>query len=116
MIELTDITKGLKTCKNLVKSEVNGMNKQELIEQVGKPFHSWTRVEAEYLIKLCAKHYHEQVIEAVEKLDELDEFGMDEIIQAINDVYYAGLVDDECEHGKGMSDYCEPCGRIHGSN
>ncbi len=20
-----------------------------------------------------------------------------------------------CEHGKGMADYCEPCGRIHSS-
>jgi len=20
---------------------------------------------------------------------------------------------DLCEHGKGMADYCEPCGRIH---
>ena len=21
----------------------------------------------------------------------------------------------QCEHGKGLTDYCEPCGRIHGS-
>ena len=21
----------------------------------------------------------------------------------------------KCEHGKGLSDYCEPCGRIHGA-
>jgi DNA repair exonuclease SbcCD ATPase subunit len=22
--------------------------------------------------------------------------------------------DTKCEHGKGLTDYCEPCGRIHG--
>jgi len=22
----------------------------------------------------------------------------------------------KCEHGKGMTDYCEPCGRIHGGS
>ena len=44
--------------------------------------------------------------------------------ETINGVYQYGkgkraaialsLTDDKCKHGKGLTDYCEPCGRING--
>jgi hypothetical protein len=37
-------------------------------------------------------------------------------MDAVRDIARKALTGDtKCEHGKGLTDYCEPCGRIHNS-
>ena len=31
----------------------------------------------------------------------------------VSEVFVGEWLMDVCDHGKGMTDYCEPCGRIH---